>query len=573
MANNRALRVLLFGWTNLNVIDGSAFFISSLAETLSNSPLIDVSIALAKPLRRTLVLDDILGRDNVMLLDPFERELLGNAPSSIYGAESMTFDQAAQALKDFDDENTFDVIIVRSSEVASRLSAIAPAATSRLIAYLSGITSWDQDPSAETLKSVRELQDSNALLAVQTPEMKERLLSIVSDEFDPVRAVVVSPMVPSEKSNFEDAFAAKSHYTKFVYTGKFFEEWYPDRIFAGFKQARQVTNTITLDVAGDQFRRSPSNPLFIPNTKYLLENTAGIVWHGGLTRRSSRELIERSDIGISWRAPALDTSLELSTKVLEYGVLGKPSIVNRTDMHERLFGSDYPLFANSMPEFVRKLLQIQDEPEIVEFAARRCFDASLNYGYLASLSRLLDIFRLLRNSPCDLLPKGARFTTDVTVTHEALPSLISIMSSARIRNISGIGPSLRLQTEAVSDKGWPVLEANLAGPLGVELAGLISAAVSTKARKPSNKNLAPQKSVSATPSLSGESEAMKIRQLREALEKNDRVRLAAEQDYKNRIGLLSVELAHANERLVAFRNSKLGSIQYKIWKRRARKSK
>lgn len=60
-------------------------------------------------------------------------------------------------------------------------------------------------------------------------------------------------------------------------------------------------------------------------------------WVGGVTREEVQKLIQQSDIGIGWRNNSLNDSLELSTKALEYGALGKPVILNRTPMHERLF--------------------------------------------------------------------------------------------------------------------------------------------------------------------------------------------------------------------------------------------
>ena len=74
---------------------------------------------------------------------------------------------------------------------------------------------------------------------------------------------------------------------------------------------------------------------------------AGVIWHGGQPRAEAMRLAAAGDIGLSWRHPELDSSLELSTKVLEFGQLGLPVILNRTPMHEALLGADYPLFAAS----------------------------------------------------------------------------------------------------------------------------------------------------------------------------------------------------------------------------------
>ena len=81
-----------------------------------------------------------------------------------------------------------------------------------------------------------------------------------------------------------------------------------------------------------------------------LRRTPGVVWYGGRSREDAMRITAEADIGISWRDARLNTSLELSTKVLEYGSVGLPVVLNRTPMHEGLLGIDYPLFADSLEE-------------------------------------------------------------------------------------------------------------------------------------------------------------------------------------------------------------------------------
>ena len=77
----------------------------------------------------------------------------------------------------------------------------------------------------------------------------------------------------------------------------------------------------------------------------------------------------RCDIGLSWRHPDLDASLELSTKVLEFGQLGLPVILNRTPMHEALLGADYPLFAASLDDVADAAAACAADPAVFALAA------------------------------------------------------------------------------------------------------------------------------------------------------------------------------------------------------------
>jgi len=94
------------------------------------------------------------------------------------------------------------------------------------------------------------------------------------------------------------------------------------------------------------------------------------------------------DIGLSWRHPDLDASLELSTKVLEFGALGLPVILNRTPMHEALLGADYPLFAASLPDVVDVAAAASAGPGLYRLAADRTSRAAEQFTLDRAAERL-----------------------------------------------------------------------------------------------------------------------------------------------------------------------------------------
>ena len=100
-----------------------------------------------------------------------------------------------------------------------------------------------------------------------------------------------------------------------------------------------------LHAVGDKIHKVPGDPDYHDRMEAALRGSPGVIWHGGRSRREAIDLVARCDIGMSWRDRSLDASLELSTKVLEYGAVNLPVVLNRTPMHEALLGVDYPLFA------------------------------------------------------------------------------------------------------------------------------------------------------------------------------------------------------------------------------------
>src|SRR5438445_8126973 len=105
----------------------------------------------------------------------------------------------------------------------------------------------------------------------------------------------------------------------------------------------------------------------------------GVTWHGGHSREEAMRLTASCDIGLSWRHPEMDASLELSTKVLEFGALGLPVVLNRNPMHEALLGVDYPLFARATEDVADAVAVAVRDPEVYRRAAGRVRDAATRY--------------------------------------------------------------------------------------------------------------------------------------------------------------------------------------------------
>jgi len=114
----------------------------------------------------------------------------------------------------------------------------------------------------------------------------------------------------------------------------------------------------------------------------------GVTWHGGHSRDEAMRLAASCDIGLSWRHPDLDASLELSTKVLEFGALGLPVILNRTPMHEALLGADYPLFAASLADVAAAAAAAAADPGLYRLAADRVGRAAEQFTLDRAAERL-----------------------------------------------------------------------------------------------------------------------------------------------------------------------------------------
>ncbi|OKX86071.1 glycosyltransferase [Corynebacterium glutamicum] len=379
--------VLIAGYINVNVIDGSAFFLAGICGMFAQQPLMNVTLISANPVSRPEVLEEVLKFPNVEVIDPFSNSDFQKLPSPVSG-DSMSRDQYAELIGITASNEVFNSIIIRDTETAFLFAKKFPQLVPRLALYVTGISSLTDRPSPDTIKQVEFVSSLGAKLLCQTDDMAN-ILAESAKNIGRENIGILSPHIPDSEGSFDELYHHCENPNRLAYTGKFFKAWNVDAILSGFKTINQKLRTLQLDVAGDQFKRDVDDKFFVDNVRYLLRNTTGVTWHGRVPRKISREIIANSHVGIGWRGAELDSSTELSTKILEYGALARPSILNRTELHERLLGEDYPLFVNSMSEYKNLLLRLPESKNAVEIAARRCYELSQKFTYSAILPQLL----------------------------------------------------------------------------------------------------------------------------------------------------------------------------------------
>lgn len=543
--DTQPFRVLVAGYINLNVIDGSAFFVSGVAAMLSELSAVEVDILTANPVEKTEVLEEVMYRPNVTVLDPYITEDPGFLSGPKAG-RTMSRSEYASLIAEI--HESYDAIILRDTETASILTKMNTKLGARLFVYVTGIHTVGQKISKTLKEQLVGLFESDAKFICQTEYIASALREVLpSLSTDSVH--ILTPHVPDSHDEFEQAFKEKRRYDKFVYTGKFFEDWNPDKILASFKDLNFEGYSLRLDVAGDQFRKSESNPNFIKNTRWLLDSTPGVRWHGRVPREESRRIIDGADIGIGWRAEALNESTELSTKILEYGIMARPSILNRTPLHEELLGSDYPLFANSMTEFKELLRRIPDDAALVKAAAERCFSLAKCFSYSAVRPKLL---AFLGNSPMHLENCTSVLVSDLGKFDESLLELkhrvllrgqwVDILRSTN----SDLTIATQLHEIMLKQDNLGRLEKALRQRKNLFLTGASRQPIDTP-KKSHDRKLTnrPEKTQGSL-----ESNLQRIARLEEKIVESERLR------------------EQAQARLSALRNSRLGKIQLEIWRQK-----
>ena len=118
------MRVLLYGDIDLNLIDGSAIWLTSMGEVLCRAGA-EVTVLLRTPLTRDVVVRDLVARGGVTLIDCWNEPM--TVPAPVLSAEEwirgrLQPPEAAAALVTLGRPGNADISLVRSLEPAALLA-------------------------------------------------------------------------------------------------------------------------------------------------------------------------------------------------------------------------------------------------------------------------------------------------------------------------------------------------------------------------------------------------------------------------------------------------------------------
>ncbi len=381
----RDVRIAVYGEMSLNVIDGSSVWLQSVVAALANQPRNRVTLLLRAGEQRDLLTAPLRSLSGVTLVNPVDE---GRLP----GPE-ITRDQALDLLEELDAAERFDAFIMRGVKLChAAATRKSRAMVGRLWAYLTDVPQRPAELTATAIERLQEIAAASRFLLCQTEALRCYLESWVPGVAG--KAILLEPMIPDEVPARAPAPAplADGEPLRLVYVGKYAPLWNTLEMTRATAELRAAGTPVELHMVGDKIHRPRADPGWSERMEQALAGTPGVIWHRARSRRETMTMLASYHLAVGWRSPALDDSLELSTKLLEYGAVGIPALVNRNSMHEELLGVDYPLFANTAAEYLRAVTAARD-PAVRALAAERLTAASRRFAMAtvgASLQRHVD---------------------------------------------------------------------------------------------------------------------------------------------------------------------------------------
>ncbi len=334
-------RIALYADINPNAIDGSSIWLASVAEILGRWPGVSVTLFLKAQLQRTLLIEPLLKfAGSLRIVEP-----------EIPESSKLSLAQAVETIRQADERKPFDAIILRGLHLCLRAASATWAG--KVWAYLTDIpqtlAAWtDQD-----LADLRKVAGSSRWILCQTKALAEHLAEIAPELGPHLR--LLPPAVPAQPT--APTCSSKIGPFRLVYAGKFARAWGVQEMLAAHDRVRQMTTSAECHVYGDKFQTSREDSGFVREMREALGSRPGVVWHGAASRNEVMQALPHMHAAWAFRHASLESStLELSTKLLEYAAAGVPTVCARSKVNENLLGADYPYFADTPEEAAEQLL-------------------------------------------------------------------------------------------------------------------------------------------------------------------------------------------------------------------------
>jgi glycosyltransferase involved in cell wall biosynthesis len=378
-------RALVYGDVDLNLIDGSAIWVQGVTQALVAAGCA-VTLVLKAPVRTDRLVAPLRGLDGVTIRSPHAENLLEGLTEA-----SLTVPQAVSVLSSVDVPDPHDLVVLRGRNLVAAIAKDG-AFDGRLWAYLTDVPQAVPAMTPKHAEDLAAIARASRYLLCQTEDLRCFLEGSVPAACG--KSVLFPPVLPAEDIHRDSARPAGSGQPlKLVYTGKFAPRW--NTLEMTELPARLAARGVPAEVhmVGDKVHDDPKDASYKRRMRAALGEIGepavpGVSWHGGKPRAEAMALAAAGDIGLSWRHPELDASLELSTKVLEFGQLGLPVILNRTPMHEELLGADYPLFAATIDDVADAAALVASSPSVFALAASRTSAAAAEYSLEKAAGRL-----------------------------------------------------------------------------------------------------------------------------------------------------------------------------------------
>lgn len=336
--------VLLYGDVSLNVVDGSSIWLISIAEVLSR--VADEVHLLSKvQVNSDLLLGQLLKIPNVVVHPPDPQKNL-----TVDGQPEVVLDVSSARRRLSELAVSLDpiAVITRGFDLSHEVSQ-EPSISYRLWSYVTDLPYPMDRFSERGLGRIRRIGSRSRWMFAQTESARSYLEAACPSACGKTQLML--PMVTDIAWELAPRERSANDPVRLVYSGKFAKDWRTLEMLTLPRLLGSLGLPAELWMIGNKFQKDKADRTWHVRMEEAIraadaDPRSGVRWLGGVSREESLQLISQCEIGLGWRTEALDGSLEISTKALEYSACGLAPIINKSEDHASLFGNEYPLFAS-----------------------------------------------------------------------------------------------------------------------------------------------------------------------------------------------------------------------------------
>ena len=325
-------KAVIYGDVSPNVLDGSSIWLTSVTNIVSSTrPTI---LLLKDNVKSLKVISNIERHDDLTIVEP--KDIGFNAPlDQKAAAEALSLIHAHCP--------QITALITRGVDLGYEIQK-RKEFTGIFYPYLTDfyeVTGKGFSLVETKVEKLKEIVLNARSVIFQTDEINKKIEEIVGYKVDGAK---LPPSIPDNLVKISEC--DEKHKVGVIhigYAGKVQPKWGVEELIEEVERQVALGRKIRLHIAtGKIHGRGKEGTAFVQRIRRLLEKEF-IQLHDSLSREAAISLMAQMDLVWCYRDPQLENStLELSTKLVEAAALGKPCVVYGSDINKKFLGEDYP---------------------------------------------------------------------------------------------------------------------------------------------------------------------------------------------------------------------------------------
>ncbi|NMT65218.1 hypothetical protein [Marinobacter orientalis] len=347
-------RAIIYGDVSPNVLDGSSIWLTSIANIISSDR--PTTLLLKDNIANQKVVSNLAENDNLIVVEP--KDLGFNAP--------LTPEQATLALSlMYSHCPRVTAVITRGVDVGYEVQK-RKEFSGAFYPYITDfyeITEGGFSLVESKVTKLKEVALNAKAILFQTDEIHRKIEETVGYKVDGCK---LPPTIPDEIGQY---FLPTTDDKRIHvgYAGKIQPNWGVEELIDEVGKLVSLGYDIKLHIATGKIHESKKGSSgFVERVKGLLDQEF-VQLYQDLPRNEALALVSKMDLVWCYRDPNLeDSTLELSTKLVETASLGKPCVAYASEINKNFLGPDYPFLIRSLGEVSGIIASLRQPKETVK---------------------------------------------------------------------------------------------------------------------------------------------------------------------------------------------------------------